>query len=151
MEELVQLGAWSLRVDREASRAAYERASGSECECSGCLNYRRATKAGLPSKLLHVFDQLAIDPAKPAEVYDLGPVAETKDQLMAYGGFYHVIGRIENDDGGEPFEVDENWKLTFSEQIGLPESAFKRFPLIQVEFDARLPWKIGQRDVDNGM
>lgn len=138
MEEQVRLGAWLLSVDREATREAYRRATGSDCDCSGCRNFRSVRAAGLPAALLAIFDQLAIDPAKESEVYDLGPVEDSLDGLIAYGGWYHIVGRIE-DDPGHALALDQNWKLWFSEKIALPEPAFRWLPLIQVEIDARIP------------
>ena len=95
---------------------------------------------------------LGIDPRKPAEVFDvMGGQLDENGQVL-YNGFYHVCGtRIEGEDAWVPtsensmhldedrmYAVGDSFKVSFEEQVCLLHEAFPA-PVLQMEFDARLP------------
>ena len=90
---------------------------------------------------------LGIDPAKPAELCHYG----TSGNPMPTQGWFHFVGHL--DEGAdawrqlgessytldaEPFPEIES--IGFSSRLALVPEAFADQPLVQLEFEATIPW-----------
>ncbi len=72
MSEVVKIGRWDLKCDREATRTAYcgvQLGSPESCGCEICLNLIAARSQAYPPKALEIFEQLGIDCSKEAETW----------------------------------------------------------------------------------
>jgi hypothetical protein len=143
MEQMV-FGRWRLCYDREATRQAYNAISigGPErCGCCYCRNFAAARDQVYPAEVRALFENLGIDFSKEAETY---PSGRLKPGLHPYGGWFHCVGRIEAE-GQEVGKFDFEggpgpFKLYFSERLGLVPECFQGLRLVQLEFEAHVPW-----------
>ena len=151
---IFRFGNYTLDVDVERTRAFYARGdvktTSQQCTCAGCQNYDKAILE-MPSTVTDCLESLGLDPRKPAEAFDvMGGLAE--DGKVLYNGFYHLCGvRLRGEDawvktakdmkhldGDRMYAVDGDFKVSFEEEICLLHEAFPT-PVLQMEFDARLP------------
>lgn len=151
---IFRFGNYTLDVDVERTRAFYARGdvktTSQQCTCAGCQNYDKAILE-MPSTVTDFLESLGLDPRKPAEAFDvMGGLAE--DGKVLYNGFYHLCGvRLRGEDawvktakdmkhldGDRMYAVDGDFKVSFEEEICLLHEAFPT-PVLQMEFDARLP------------
>jgi hypothetical protein len=143
----LQIGSWLLTVDPETARLAYAQSVGSQCDCSGCRNFRTVRSLtfspDFSPDLLSLFDKLGIDPQKEQEIYDLGLVNDELGQWVRYGGWYHFVGHIDRV-GNTPIVLDRRWSVWFTHQIALPEPAFRNLQLSQLEIAAKIPWVLSE-------
>ena len=81
-------------IDEDTTRAFY-RAHGenNNCECSGCRNFR-ACLPKLNDRVKEFFGSVGIDDM--AVISEIMPLAAEEDGMMLYGGFFHVVGELEN-------------------------------------------------------
>ncbi|MBQ7911247.1 MAG: hypothetical protein IJ363_10750 [Clostridia bacterium] len=151
---IFRFGNYTLDVDVERTRAFYARGdvktTSQQCTCAGCQNYDKAILK-MPAAVTDFLESLGLDPRKPAEAFDvMGGLAE--DGKVLYNGFYHLCGvRLRGEDawvktakdmkhldGDRMYAVDGDFKVSFEEEICLLHEAFPT-PVLQMEFDARLP------------
>jgi hypothetical protein len=144
--EHVVFGRWRLSCDCEASRRGYQLVPVGAPEACGCLYCRNfaATRSHVyPAEVLALFEQLGIDPSREAEVYHMGPL---QPGLHRYGGWFHFVGRIEAE--GESvgkFDLEGSpgpFKFYFAENRALAPKSFEGLPLVQLDFEADVPWVI---------
>lgn len=145
---------YTLDIDIDRTRAFYARDDvktiSKQCTCAGCRNYDKAILTE-PAAVLDFLRSLGIDPGKPAEAFDvMGQLDE--NGMVWYNGFYHLCGvRLEGEgawvnhagggcsrDENRMYVVDPSFKVSFEEKIYLLHEAFPT-PVLQMEFDARLP------------
>ncbi len=151
---IFRFGNYTLDVDVERTRAFYARGdvktTSQQCTCAGCQNYDKAILK-MPAAVTDFLESLGLDPRKPAEAFDvMGGLAE--DGKVLYNGFYHLCGvRLQGEDawvktakdmkhldGDRMYAVDGDFKVSFEEEVCLLHEAFPT-PVLQMEFDARLP------------
>ncbi len=167
----VRVKRWELEVDVEATAAAYARRESGDpekCGCLYCRNFVAARDKAYPPEVRDVFAALGIRPIREAEVWE---EAEMRPGVCLYGGFFHVIGRIEAE---RPVSLrrrmrDWVWRLKlrlegrragvtkWSEQITptfwvlfdtdvhLVPHCFPRRGLIQLEFSCEVPWVLNEK------
>ncbi len=140
---------WEFEVDSELTRKTYakEISGFSEgCACKFCENYRRQKDSIFPEEIITLFDNLGIDYRKESEVYQ---THKLENGLQNYGGWFHfagafISGKECKSEGSNTFEmtlINENFSVSFSKDKSL--SFFeKNIPLVQVEFEANIPWII---------
>ena len=81
-------------IDEDTTRAFYKANSKhNNCECSGCRNFR-ACLPKLPDKVKAYFGSMGIDDM--AVISEIMPLAADCDGMMLYGGFFHIVGELEN-------------------------------------------------------
>ena len=143
MEQVI-FGRWRLRIDLEATRQAYQgmKLGGPEtCGCCPCRNFAAARSQVYPADVLSLFNALGIDCTKEVEVYHMG---RQDSGLHLYGGWFHCVGRIEQESeevGQYDLEgSDGPFKLYFHEKPILVSDCFQGLPLLQLEFTAFVPW-----------
>jgi hypothetical protein len=149
---LVRFGRWSLRPDREKTRAAYARLSGGsaeQCGCNICKNYVAARDGVWGAGVRRVLDQLGIDYRREAEVLHQHRIAEGRH---AYSGRFHFIGAIESGrDAAAPrgnglfaLELEpakDGLSLGFTARTQQVPRVFEgEDQVVQVEFEAIAPW-----------
>jgi hypothetical protein len=96
-------------------------------------------------------DALAIDPAKPAELCHW---CRKQPGLHLTGGWFHLVGSLVagedvmhwNGNSGT-FRFEElvpGLEFGFSAQLALVREAFGGLPLLQLEFQTRVPWVLAE-------
>jgi hypothetical protein len=147
MEGSAKIGRWSIRFDPEATRALYARSHEIACTCWDCANFQAAGVAAFPPAFLELLERLGIDPAEPAELCHYG----ISGNPMPTQGWFHFVGQLDSgadawrqvSDSGytldaEPFpDIDS---IGFSSRLALVPEAFEGQPLVQLEFEATIPW-----------
>lgn len=144
----LKLGNWIIQVDiektREFYKAFYEITEG--CDCIYCKNYVKACD-NYSDDVKQLFNELGIIPTKEAEVYQ---IYEIKPGKHLYGGFYHIVGRIlegkdcwqfvlDSTRSQELVNLTDDFKYGFSNDNALVDETFPK-PIIQLEFEAIIPW-----------
>ena len=147
MEHSAQIGRWSIRFDPEATRKLYAEAPTIACECTDCANFRAAGEAAFSRPFLHLLRELGIDPGKPAELCHYGSSGEP----MPTQGWFHFIGHLEGgaDAWRQVSETAHNLdpepypgmtSIGFTSRLSQVPEAFEGQPLVQLEFEATVPW-----------
>jgi hypothetical protein len=142
------LGEWQYSVDREATIAAYARASHGDavrCGCNGCRNFIAARTQVFPPDFIALLDSLGIDPTKEGEVYTEGRKGPGSHY---YGGWFHFVGELSRsgDFSRVPFAGNLLVSLGKRSAPGLPE--LDGLSLVQLEFRAEnVPWLLDEEEI----
>ncbi len=143
---------WEFDADSSATRRCYDRvkeAGHSRCPESICQNFFAAGTRAFPESVLDLFERLNVEFRCPAEEYWIDRV---EPGLWWYGGWYHFVGVMRSGtDANEPMEgggivgrlepVTETFRIGLSgHNPRLVAKAFDGLPLIQIDFDAYIPW-----------
>jgi hypothetical protein len=161
MTESIQLGRWQVRPDVPRTREAHAmltRGGAAECSCTACANFEVVKAQFLAGPLGILLDRLGISPPFEVEVFEMG---RAKSGLHHYGGWYHFVGSLESgadawrtvavrtiEEATSVAKVGEFERLSETLSFGLSPNAhevrapFAGLPLVQLEFDAELPWVI---------
>jgi hypothetical protein len=129
------------RHDPEATRRAYAATplvDLSAC-CDTCENFWAAVGAGcaFPAEFVALAQTLGIDLAKPAELYE---VADVRPGWHLYEGWYHFVGTAPCA-GTTPAATEAKPFLAYLlSENSLAHEAFRGQPLVQLEFQAVVPW-----------
>ena len=157
--EILNIGRWNLRCDRDATRAAYSDVplgSPESCGCEHCLNFAAARNQAYPSEALAIFEQLGIDAHKEAEIWY---THRDESGLHHYGGFFHFIGAIESGrdakrviaDGVGTFDLEsigEYFEYGFTSDAALIAESFVGKEIVQLEFQTKVPWVLNTPEPD---
>lgn len=140
--EDMRFGQWEYECDVEATKAAYARTpsgGADECRCTGCENYRRVRDDVFDPRARELLAALGIDYRKESEAYHLTRV---RDRVHRYGGWFHFVGTLTatGDFPHVPMTPSLSMSMTTAHAPALSE--LKGKPLVQVEFDALVPWVI---------
>jgi hypothetical protein len=134
---IIQVGSNTLDCDVAATFAAFQGYTPHWCDCNGCRNFRVAQDAIFTEPVLEFFSQFGIDPAKPAEIYALGPPPD-EDSLLTYGGWFHFVGEAISVD--DVIDCSNSLEVYFSRRPALVPQSFSGQPLVQLEFEWKVPW-----------
>jgi len=143
---------WTLKVDREATVAAYAavtNGSAGDCDCADCKNYSASRDNIFPLFVKSLLAQLGIDCNKESEVWKID---RDVDGLHLYNGFFHFKGSFEGKDCAIPMEggngftfsmtpIDNQMSIGFWMSNSLSYFENKE-DVVQVEFEVKLPWVI---------
>ncbi|MDR1822154.1 MAG: hypothetical protein LBQ91_06940 [Oscillospiraceae bacterium] len=144
-----QIGGWLIEFDPEQTRSAYYvRPFDLGCTCHTCRNFAKAVE-GFPPEVSAFFSSLGAEIAKPSEIYE----CEYKDEIVLYGGFYHITGNyLSGDDIWQPaakdmsrqnttemFKLSDGFEIGFTKMIALVPDGFPE-PVLQIEVLFRVPW-----------
>jgi hypothetical protein len=146
---------WELECDPLATRDLYrKRATGSAeaCGCLQCLNFVAARSRLYPSAALNLFEQLGINSEREIEVSYNARIEAGKHH---YAGFFHLIGKITDGvDASRQIaanawtfdleKVNEHFHLGFTSRIALLDVSFATLPIVQLEFQAIVPWLLSE-------
>lgn len=153
-ERTCAVGRWTLRVDVEATRAAYAAvpAGGTDrCRCEQCVNFERARERAYPPELRALLEELGVDWRKEAEACHL---TRLRPGWHLYNGWFHVVAVIESgreawrrvgDSLSEPdFErLGDSLQVGISTREHLLPAPFRGRPVVQLELLAEVPWVLG--------
>jgi hypothetical protein len=136
----IDLPGWRIEFDRAATVAAYEKllVGGPEsCGCDHCRNWANSRSKVYPADFAKMLNQLGIPLDRECEVYHNGKESD----LHLYAGWYHFVGRVVS---GER-ECSANvsfvpFSVFFHSKPALLPDAFAGQPVVQLEFEAGVPW-----------
>jgi hypothetical protein len=146
---------WELDCDAAITRELFSRVpSGSPevCGCAPCRNFAAARGQVYAIEILSLFDSLGIAPNREAELYHTHRIEPGKHH---YGGWFHFVGKILSGSdaakqigttkagpvwGFDLEKVGADFELGFTQRIGLLEKPFEGHPVLQLEFQAKVPW-----------
>jgi|SRR5579862_3228458 len=154
MKQLV-FARWELQCDPMATHELYRRrttGSAEGCGCLPCLNFAAARNRLYPSSVLNLFEQLGISYDREIEVSYNARIDVGK---YHYAGFFHLVGKILNGaDASRQIaanawafdleKVDERFQLGFTSRIALLDKSFASLPVVQLEFQAIVPWLLAE-------
>lgn len=84
----------TIKIDESATREYYTaHREHNSCTCSGCENFREYCSS-LSEEVRTFFQSCGIDDMRV--IREIIPFCMTDDGLLFYGGFYHLVGTIEN-------------------------------------------------------
>ncbi len=145
--ERLEFGRSILSYDSEATRRAYGAVTSGapeECGCTDCRNFAAARGSIYTAEVLDILDRLGVDHRKEAEIYYGGPIGGGRH---VYGGWFHFVGSVESgEDAWAPGGMlrvehcDDSFEIGFSRSLALVPDAFRGGPLVQLEFQAKVPW-----------
>lgn len=149
--ELITFARWQIECDPATTRNLYARVqlgSPETCGCGPCLNFAAARKQAYPVDVIRLFDSLGVDHNREAEIYHTHRIRPGEHH---YGGWFHFVGRIVNGSdackqiatnawGFDLEKISAEFQLGFTNRIGLLREAFKGQPVVQIEFQAVVPW-----------
>ena len=152
---------WEIECEAEATRDIFNRVrSGAPetCGCAACLNFAAARSKIYPSDVVRLFDSLGVPHNREAEIYHTHRIAPGKHH---YGGWFHFVGRIVSGldackqtgtTGNGPvwgFDLEKigtEFEMGFTHRIGLLEEPFKGHSVVQLEFQATVPWLLSEEE-----
>ena len=148
---LLQLGPYKLDIDVEKTREANKQviSTNFDCPCGACQNFTPAILLS-DRNVLSFLDQLGLDPRKPSEIWE----NLTQNGLVEYGGFYHLIGSINEVSEPEFFQkskkvmvfnperlikISKSFSVSFSDDCSLVPKSYPD-PVFQMNIACGLPW-----------
>jgi hypothetical protein len=145
---------WLIEHDAEATRRCYGKLPiGTGCECDQCRNFDAAAGQTFALEFVTLADELGVDPTKPAELCHW---CREPSGLYLTGGWFHFIGSIL--DGEDVMKTDEKTgtgtflfeelvpglEFGFAAGLALVRVPFQGLPLVQLEFQTKVPWVLGE-------
>jgi hypothetical protein len=149
--ESIRFRRWEVTCDPEATRKAYAVISmggTEECGCEPCLNFVAARIQAYSPDVLSLFEKLGISANREA---DASHFARLESGRHFYVGWFQFVGSIlsgaeaarqvaENTWRPDLEKIGEHFSLGFSSKLALVRKPFIKFPLVQLEFTAEVPW-----------
>jgi hypothetical protein len=145
---------WRVEYDPDLTRHCFAQLPrGSGCDCSDCRNFDTALDVAFPAPFKALAHTLGVDLSKPAE---LTPWGREPSGLHLVGGWYHVVGAIlEGADvvrrvgGSGTLEFEEllpGFEFGFGREASLVPEVFHDRRIVQLEFQARVPWVLSESE-----
>lgn len=137
-------------IDVEKTKLFYKNAEYVSCECSGCRNFVKATNF-LQEDVHSFFSSIGVDINKACELI---PYYSKKDEVLFYGGFYHICGRVlhgvsrsqaKKENEIRWHRVSGEFLVSFNNDISLLEKFFPT-PVIQMDIEANIPWVLKEKN-----
>jgi len=153
----ISFARWELACDPAVTRELYgsvKSGAPEACGCAPCRNFVAAREQVYPAQVLNLFDDLGIAPDREAEVWHTHRVEPGKHH---YGGWFHFVGKLTTGPDAQTQMAPNAWKidleviegdfrLGFTNQIGLLRRPFGGYPIVQLEFDTIAPWLLGEAE-----
>lgn len=147
---------WLIDHDPDATRRCYAAiAVGTDCDCNQCRNFDAAAGQTFPPAFVALAHALGVDPAKPAELCHW---CREPSGLYLTGGWFHVVGSIVSGEdvmnwngASGTFRFEElvpGLDFGFSARLALVRKVFAGLPLVQLEFQTRVPWVLTEPEPD---
>lgn len=148
---------WLIDHDPDATRRCYAQVPvGTGCTCNQCRNFGAATGRAFPPEFVTLLHALGVDPTKPAELCHW---YREPSGLYLTGGWFHFVGAIlAGEDvvhwaeGSGTFRFEElvrSLEFGFSAQLALVREAFAGLPVVQLEFQTRVPWVLAESEPED--
>lgn len=170
--EVVRFKDWKLRADSYHTQIAYQTIQGvtRSCDCRWCSNFVAVREDVYPRDVLALLDDLGVDHTKEADLYQQD--RDPSLGKILYRWWFYFIGHIEEGrqawefKGRRPDKVlpvtywdkhletlreppsyfgigfSDDGRRREEERQFVPEQ-FEGFNLVQVEFNAYVPWMLG--------
>ena len=146
--EIIKYRNWIMEFDYEKTKLMYSmiaNGSSEECECEECQNFRIVKESIYPDEIKDLFKTLGVDINKEIENYCMDP--DLSNHLSA--GWFHFVGKQIDNDNINQNEIINYESITTEFKIGFvfedPRLVIKEFinePIIQIEFNVRVPWRL---------
>ena len=130
---MIDVGGYTLTVDRAATTAAYARGvDGPEaCACWYCRNWIEGRERLLPPAVRELLDTLGIPANGEIEVWEV----RGDEQPHGYGGWYMAVGQVLQAPEAPAHQfVLGDWRLSFSSGVTYPVEAFNEMPTFELHF-----------------
>jgi hypothetical protein len=152
----VKFARWEIECDPVITRGLFTQVSlgaPEACGCGPCRNFASARNQTYPADARRLFELLGIVMDREAEVYHTHRVAPGQHH---YGGWFHFVGTIASGSDAArqigtraawTFDLEEvgpSFKLGFTRRIGLLKEPFHGHPVVQLEFQAEVPWVLAE-------
>ena len=151
----VSVRRWEIDVLLEETRRAYAaRGQGGPeaCGCLHCRNFAAARSFAYPAEALAILTFLGVDSSCEAEVWHYG---EVSPGVHLYGGCFHLAGRLHAGADASRQATQSSWimdlapvtesfRLGVSTKLTLVPKSFKGLPLVQLDFQAHVPWLLAE-------
>jgi hypothetical protein len=143
---LTRIGRWELDIDPVLTADCFARyPNDALCTCDGCKNFRALGENAFPIPFRALAAQLGIDLSKPSELCHYG-----EGELRDLHGWFHLIGSIRSGRDAWRQISETSWTtvtepvfglsgLGFTDNIALLPEAFKGLPIVQLEFQTKVP------------
>ena len=150
--EVLKLKSWDIRYDYQATLEAYaqiERGGAQLCTCCHCRNFLEVREKVFPKEFRDLLYSLGIDYLKEAEVYHL---ARLSSGLHLYHGCFYFVGTISriddnSQDSAKPAaSKQDDFKWSLMGTGALAQEVFKGRSLVEVMFEARVPWVLQEEE-----
>jgi hypothetical protein len=160
----IMFARWEIECDQETTRDLFSRVqSGAPetCGCVPCRNFAAAREQLYPVDVIQLLDSLGIPHDREAEVYHTHRI---RPRRHGYGGWFHFVGRIvggldackqigTTKDapvwGFDLEKVSAEFKMGFTQRIGLLKEPFQGHPIVQIEFQATVPWVLTEEEPES--
>lgn len=142
---------WEIWVDKTLTQYTYRQVSmggADSCKCEGCKNFVNYRLNVYPYKVRKLFGDLGIDINKECEVWHC---CKENSGKHIYSGWFHFKGNFVGKNCIVPTSEHTSWidltVLTEDFKIGFCYGSSLTFfedtqNLVQVEFEAKIPWTI---------
>lgn len=145
---------WLIDHDPDVTRHCFAQLPvGTNCDCNQCRNFNAAAGRTFAAEFVALLDGLGIDPTKPAELCHW---CREPSGLYLTGGWFHFVGSIlsgedamhwENNTGTFRFEeLVPGLEFGFTARLTLVREVFGGLPLVQLEFQTRVPWVLAEQE-----
>jgi hypothetical protein len=157
MMRTVNFARWTLGCNLESTKERYAgltTGAPEQCGCEPCRNFAAQRAEVYPAAVLELFESLGIEANREAEIYHM---ARLKLGKHLYGGWFHFVGSI-LDGQDAAVRVSENlWRpalekvsdgfsLGFTSRLALVPKSFDGLQVVQLEFNAQLPWTLESKE-----
>ncbi len=143
---------WLIDDDPDATRRCFSQLPvGTGCTCNQCRNFDAAAGQTFPSEFVTLVEALGVDATKPVELCHW---YREPSGLYLTGGWFHFVGSIlagedamhwENNTGTFRFEeLVSGLEFGFTVRLALVREVFAGLPLVQLEFQTRVPWVLAE-------
>lgn len=148
----IEIAGWVLECDPGATAKAHAQVphgAPEACGCAGCRNFAAARLAAYGPEFRALLASLGVPADREAEIYECGPAERWG--WRRYGGWFHAVGRLVRDPlvdaapAGRPFvALARGFEVYFAGGGSLVPEPFAGQPVVQVEFEAQVPWVLAE-------
>jgi hypothetical protein len=153
MMRTLSFARWGLSSDMESTKGRYTgltTGAPEQCGCEPCRNFAAQRAEVYPAAALQLFESLGIEANREAEIYHM---ARLKSGKHLYGGWFHFVGSIlDGQDAAVQVsenlwrpaleEISDGFSLGFTSKLALVPKSFDGLQVVQLEFNAQLPWTL---------
>ena len=155
--ESIRFARWELSCYPASTRKAYAaitKGGPEKCGCEPCLNFAAARGQIYEPNVLTLFEKLGISCDREVETYHM---TRLESGRHLYGGWFHLVGSIVSGDDAVKQIAEKTWQpnleetseffsLGFTSRLALVREPFVGLPLIQLEFAAKVPWVLAEKE-----
>ena len=155
----IMFARWEIECDAGTTRDLFNQVlSGAPetCGCLPCRNFAAARASAYPPDVIQLLDSLGIPHNREAEIYHTHRIGPGRHH---YGGWFHIVGRIVSGLdackqigttrhgpvwGFDLVKVGAEFEMGFTHRIGLLKEPFQGHSVVQLEFQATVPWLLAE-------